>query len=78
MQKKEENSNQRIIEKYKSKEQNIRKRKRGYDDSQKILDANIKKLKENHKSETEKHESEKEKIGRRVNNGVNNVYHLHE
>lgn len=59
--KKEENSNQRIIEKYKSKEQNIRKRKRGYDDSQKILDANIKKLKENHKSETEKHESEKEK-----------------
>ena len=57
--KKEENSNQRIIEKYKSKEQSIRKRKREYDDSQKILDANIKKLKQNH--ESEKHESEKEK-----------------
>lgn len=57
--KKEENSNQRIIEKYKSKEQSIRKRKRKYDDSKNILDANIKKLKQNH--ETEKHESEKEK-----------------
>ena len=60
--KKEEDSNQGIIEKYKSKEQSIRKRKRKYDDSQKILDANIKKLKENHKSETEKHESEKKSV----------------
>lgn len=58
--KKEENSNQRIIEKYKSKEQSIRKRKREYDDSQKILDANIKKLKQNH--ESEKHESEKKSV----------------